>query len=277
MTAAWSSARVARRGRRRARMPGRDRARARRRRHARPRGRRRASSDRTSIARSSSTDDDVGRTKVSAAAARARRRWFRAVRARAPSDPPPADERASQLVARLRRRASRAATTSRPSSSSPDACAIAKVPIVHAAAVRWHGTALAVGPSGGPCYRCLFEDVPLERRAELRGGRRGRADGRRRRRERRPTSRSRCSPARTSCGDALHLRRKVARLAAAADRPEGRAARSAATPRASRTSNPARYVEGVVPARNEARLLEGSSARRPSRIEHTKEKPWTRL
>ena len=43
-----------------------------------------------------------------------------------------------------------------------DACRIAQVPVVHAAAVRWHGTALAVGPNGGPCYRCLFEDVPLE-------------------------------------------------------------------------------------------------------------------
>ena len=43
-----------------------------------------------------------------------------------------------------------------------DACALAGVPVVHASAVRWVGTALAVGSSGGPCYRCLFEDVPGE-------------------------------------------------------------------------------------------------------------------
>jgi adenylyltransferase/sulfurtransferase len=42
-----------------------------------------------------------------------------------------------------------------------DACAIARVPVVHASAVRWVGTALAVTPSSA-CYRCLFEDVPRE-------------------------------------------------------------------------------------------------------------------
>jgi molybdopterin/thiamine biosynthesis adenylyltransferase len=43
-----------------------------------------------------------------------------------------------------------------------DACALAGVPVVHASAVRWVGTALAVGASGRPCYRCLFEDMPAE-------------------------------------------------------------------------------------------------------------------
>lgn len=43
-----------------------------------------------------------------------------------------------------------------------DACGLAGVPVVHGAAVRWHGTAFAVGPRGAPCYRCLFEDIPHE-------------------------------------------------------------------------------------------------------------------
>jgi len=41
-----------------------------------------------------------------------------------------------------------------------DACALARVPVVHASAVRWVGTAMAVAPPGRPCYRCVFEDVP---------------------------------------------------------------------------------------------------------------------
>lgn len=41
-----------------------------------------------------------------------------------------------------------------------DACHVAAKPVVHGAAIKWRGTALFVGPSGGPCYRCLFEDLP---------------------------------------------------------------------------------------------------------------------
>lgn len=42
-----------------------------------------------------------------------------------------------------------------------DACFLEQRAVVHGAAIRWHGTAWLVLPTGAPCYRCLFEDVPV--------------------------------------------------------------------------------------------------------------------
>jgi len=41
-----------------------------------------------------------------------------------------------------------------------DAAVLARKPLVHAAAVEMHGQILTVPAGGGPCYRCLFEEMP---------------------------------------------------------------------------------------------------------------------
>jgi molybdopterin/thiamine biosynthesis adenylyltransferase len=105
------------------------------------------------------SDADVGRPKLDAfAAAVARRSPGTAVelhRARAlPTTAPALVAGAAVVIDATDNFASRFLLA--------DACALAGVPVVHAAAVRWTATVMAVAPGGRPCYRCLFEDLPGE-------------------------------------------------------------------------------------------------------------------
>lgn len=41
-----------------------------------------------------------------------------------------------------------------------DAGCVAGRPVVHGAALQWHGTVLVAAGGNGACYRCVFEDLP---------------------------------------------------------------------------------------------------------------------
>ncbi len=114
--------------------------------------------DRSNLHRQILFDDvDVGRPKVEAAS-RALQGWAPGLRV-VPHATRPLPDNAVDLVSRydlVLEGADNFATKF----LTADACAIAAVPVVHAAGVRWHGTVLAVGAKGRPCYRCLFEDLP---------------------------------------------------------------------------------------------------------------------
>lgn len=43
-----------------------------------------------------------------------------------------------------------------------DACVLAEKPFVHGGVLQFHGQVLTYVPSAGPCYRCIFEEVPTE-------------------------------------------------------------------------------------------------------------------
>lgn len=66
-----------------------------------------------------------------------------------------------------------------------DACVLAGKPYIHAGVVGFAGQVMTVIPGEGPCYRCIFRDLPAAgeiptlqgSRRTGRGGRRGRQSG----------------------------------------------------------------------------------------------------
>lgn len=101
------------------------------------------------------TEADVGRPKVEVAKDRLRGRLasVRAVKARLTSDNAMELFAGHDLVLE-------GADNFGTKFLCADAALLAGTPIVHAAAVAWHGTVLSVAAGGGPCYRCIFEDMP---------------------------------------------------------------------------------------------------------------------
>lgn len=108
-------------------------------------------------------DEDVGRPKVEAAAAR--------LRALVPADEELAVERvegrlsADNALELMRGHALvlEGADNYATKFLTADAAKLAGVPVVQAGAVRFAGWALASLPERGPCLRCVFEDIPRGR------------------------------------------------------------------------------------------------------------------